>query len=380
MILLAHIGLWWIFEQVYQAFTWDKVKARILPIHVISVPRPTQEPAAVPKPTPPAVEKQAISKPAAKPAERPKSSSEPGSTQPEASPPTEAKETAGSTPDSQADSRSDSTGDVINPGSGRPVAVKSAEAQASDSPNVAAADSDSQAANDAQQLGRFDRPVVPELSLPARLAYSIYQGDASAGGQIGLVKLEVTGAASNYQSRFAVEFNWATRLLADNRLWQSEGRLTPYGLEPVRVMDQRGRREPRVYQIDWNQRKATIGSTVIDLPQGLQDRVSSIWQLGLLARHHLEQNPAQTANQAVLKFSMPMMASSRVVRSEWAGRFETILIRGQSVRCLHLVRTDTREDDWRLEFWLDPDHQFHPARMLLSDTKGRRFELVREAI
>ncbi len=223
---------------------------------------------------------------------------------------------------------------------------------------------------------------VPPIKLvapviPFEATYLVFQGEADAGATIGKTILRLQkreGVPNGYQTELIVLFNWVTRMLADDRVWRSTGTITDAGFVPELITDIRGKRSPKQTVLDWANLQAT-GSTNSDNPftlvVGAQDRISVIWQLGVMART----TPEQFVDQAQVQ--VPLVVSNKLTTSRWAVQHETITLAGKAIATLRLVRTDTRDDDLRFEFWLDKETSMQPVKLRLSDRGGRIFELLK---
>jgi Protein of unknown function (DUF3108) len=214
------------------------------------------------------------------------------------------------------------------------------------------------------------------ITVPApeskKLLFTIVQGDSGDGSTLGSVALDFVKSQNIYSSRFAIRFNWATRLLVDDREWLSTGTITERGLQPIRFTEKRGKRPERVVEVDVNSQKLRFADSSIAYMAGLQDRVSVVWQLGSLARVFTS-DPSKLMERDI---DLPLIVSSKIVQSRWRAAFETISLNETEFETVHFVRTDARDDDLRFEFWLAVREQMSPIKIRLSDSKGRKFELL----
>jgi Protein of unknown function (DUF3108) len=218
--------------------------------------------------------------------------------------------------------------------------------------------------------------LVVAPTMPFEAKFSVYQGDAAAGAVLGKTTLRLQakpGVANSYQSDFIVNFNWVTRMLADDRTWSSSGQITPVGLVPEQLTETRGKRPPKQTQLNWTALQATSGETQFALIAGAQDRVSAIWQLGSMARS----DPDQFVSEAQVQ--LPLVVSNKLTMSRWRVQHENIMLFDKPTEVLHLTRVDTRDDDLRFEFWLDKQASMQPVKIRLSDPRGRVFELLKES-
>ncbi len=214
-------------------------------------------------------------------------------------------------------------------------------------------------------------PKVPPPKVSQNYVFEAFQGDAVEGKSVGKVLFELQASDNSYKSRFVIQFNWVTRLLADDREWVSQGRLSDEGLFPAKVVEQRGKRPAKTIEIDQEKRNGRIADQSFSIQYGVQDRTSIIWQFGLLARGNPEKYMRGT------EFDFPLLVSSKSIVSKWRTKLETIQVGERNLDAIHFIRLDQRDDDLRFEFWLSPKHDMSPVKLTISDGKGRKFDVVR---
>lgn len=224
------------------------------------------------------------------------------------------------------------------------------------------------------ELMASELPKVGVLKAPQNYVFDVFQGEASDAKSVGRITFDLEVNELVYKSRFAVRFNWVARLIAEDRAWISQGRIDNNGLQPQRVVEQRGKREPKVITLDHEKALGKFSENQFPIQRGLQDRTSIIWQFGLLARS----NPDKYARGT--EFDFPLLVSSKMVASKWRSKQETIAVAGRSVEAIHFVRVDQRDDDVRFEFWLSSEFDMAPVKLTISDGKGRKFDVVREKL
>ncbi len=247
-------------------------------------------------------------------------------------------------------------------------AIVSGESVAPDTGNKQAA------VQEASDSLKIDLPRVGALKSPQNYIFEVFQGEASEAKSVGRIKFDLEVNNASYQSRFAIRFNWVTRLIAEDREWVSQGRVDDFGLKPQKIIEQRGKRSPKTIVLDHDASVGKVADTMFPIQTGLQDRTSIIWQFGLLARS----NPEKYARG--VEFDFPLLVSSKMVASKWRSKLETINIGGRNIEAIHFVRTDMRDDDVRFEFWLSSELDMSPVKLTISDGKGRKFDVVREKL
>ncbi len=111
-------------------------------------------------------------------------------------------------------------------------------------------------------------------------------GDFDQTGSAASLKLAFENHDTAYSLRGEVSATGITALFYGGvRRDLSRGRLTDNGFEPERYAEQRSKGAERASQIDYAARQIQFaGGESAILPDGTQDRLTSLFQLGLLAR------------------------------------------------------------------------------------------------
>ena len=203
----------------------------------------------------------------------------------------------------------------------------------------------------------YERPLLP-LNLPSVIKFVAYQGEIEKGAVFGASTYKISATAEGYQASLDIRLNWLVRTLAGgDRAWGSRGGLGDDGLRPAQITEKRGDRPERV--------------TDLDLSAGVQDRVSLIWHFGLLARTFPEKFVSG------YEFDQPLRVASRVTNSRWRVTQETLVVQGVSTATLAFTRTDTRDDDFRFDCWLDINERMLPVRLRITG-KGYVLDMIKD--
>ena len=203
----------------------------------------------------------------------------------------------------------------------------------------------------------YERALLP-LNLPSAINFVAYQGEIEKGAVFGASTYKIDATAEGYQASLDIRLNWLVRTLAGgNRAWGSRGRLSEDGLRPAQISEKRGDRPEQV--------------TDLDLSAGVQDRVSLIWHFGLLARTFPEKFVSG------YEFVQPLRVRSRVTNSRWRVMQENLVVQGVSTSTLAFTRTDTRDDDFRFDCWLDINERMLPVRLRITG-KGYVLDMIKD--
>lgn len=200
-------------------------------------------------------------------------------------------------------------------------------------------------------------------------SFSVHMGDYDQSGPAAALKLIFENDGSNYTVRAEVAATGITAFFYSGvRKDLSRGRISDNGLEPIRYAEQRNKNPERVTVVDYasNEIRFAGGETGV-VPDGVQDRLSGLFQLGLLARAQ----PDRFVPGSVIEFAELNLRTVEKVRFKVDGPAELKTHLG-TLRTLHLTRIGTpggREPE--LEVWLDYDFSMMPVRIRLTDSSRR---------
>lgn len=252
---------------------------------------------------------------------------------------------------------------VVEPGPDSHSASSVADARVAQEPVQAAAEDI--APSPAPAFGEPLPPPPPS----GQWSYSIHMGQYDETGAAATLRLGLRHDGVRYQ--VSVEAN-AVGLTAffysGVRRDLSEGRISANGFEPFRYAEQRNRRAERAATIDYHSRRIEFADgRSAPLPQAAQDRLSGLFQLGLLARG----KPEWFAHgQTVVIDEFSLRSVERVgYRVDGVVLLPTHL---GSLRTLQLTRQPVgNSDEPIIEVWLDYDFWMLPVRIRLTHPDGR---------
>ena len=201
-----------------------------------------------------------------------------------------------------------------------------------------------------------DTPLL-RLAGPAAWHYRLRQG-----GQDGDAQLDWQPQADGrYSLRLA-------RRIGERALpaMQSLGRTGSGGLAPERFAMQSGGRDRQAVNFDTEQRRVSFSASPaqLDLPEGVQDRLS--WWLQLAALVQAAPTPGGRWRVWV--------AGVRGELREWV--FEAADAEPGDAGTLHLRRQTLGEHDPGIDLWLDPARGYWPVRLRQGDPETRGFEIL----
>ncbi|KPF69657.1 hypothetical protein IP84_04505 [beta proteobacterium AAP99] len=155
----------------------------------------------------------------------------------------------------------------------------------------------------------------------------------------------------------------------------SEGRFGERGLVPERYGEKRGTRGERATHFQWPKGVLSFSARTdqLPLPEGVQDRLSVRWQIGLIlqTRPELQREGAQ--------FTVPVASTTELMdwRFTVVGR-EQITVGNQTVSAWRLQRAADAERvfDQQVSVWLAPSLGWAPVKLRLAGAQGRVVEVV----
>ena len=211
--------------------------------------------------------------------------------------------------------------------------------------------------------------VQAALPEPGRRAFDVYLGDFSLGQRVAAMDYLFESDGGHYRLRTEGRATGLMAMLYGGMLTQdSRGRVGPEGFLPERYAERRGERPARVVSFDRTTglAEADDGSTQ-PLQAGVQDQLSAIWQLALIAR----MTPAELALGHELHWPIARGRRVHPMRIVSLGQETLQPSHGAPLRTLHLTLTSaTAPDDGRLDVWLATDDAMQPIRMKMASAQG----------
>lgn len=202
----------------------------------------------------------------------------------------------------------------------------------------------------------------------------VYLGDYTAAQPVARMQLELEVTPPLYRVRSLGEAEGLIALFYSGTLTQeSRGRLGPRGLLPEQYLETRGARRQRIVRFDSQAAQLQpADAPAVVLPEGTQDRLSVLYQLGLMAKAQ----PGRFVAGATIDIPVASFREVRVERFEVVGD-EVLIVNDRSWRTLHLKRPLIQAGrDPSIQVWLGYDAALQPIRIRLEDARGQVLDQV----
>ncbi len=221
---------------------------------------------------------------------------------------------------------------------------------------------------------RFALALVAGLALaqPAAASPSRVEAEyriSSAGVVVGRVKETFVREGDRYRIESVTRAEGPLKLFLDDTVTlQSEGRVGPEGLVPLRFEQRRARDASRDIHaaFDWpasRLRSEYRGESRAEpLPAGTQDRLSVMYQFMNLRPDSNEVRVHMSNGRKVERYNYRKVDESTLATP--AGEFATV----------HFERVLDSPDDGQAQLWLAKDRFNLPVRVVFMDAKGLKLD------
>jgi hypothetical protein len=204
-----------------------------------------------------------------------------------------------------------------------------------------------------------------------RLSYIIVLGAQEDAAPIARLRFSLDVDQSRYRMSTEARAIGLTAWLYSGVLTQSsEGQIDSNGFVPTRFLEQRGSRGPREVTHDPASGQIKLANQqVAQSAPGVQDRLSSLLQIGLLLRG-IEplQDPGQT-------LSFPEMTPSGLGQATYRNQgVEKLQLSGKTVDAIRLTRLQKNPREPQIDIWVAASMQWLPVRIRLGDVAGQSLD------
>jgi Protein of unknown function (DUF3108) len=248
--------------------------------------------------------------------------------------------------------------------------------------------------NDAGVLPPSDSPPTVETSRPAEVQkqadlypgglgslkesaahpYKFYYGDYTDNNVLGSAFFVVESTPTEYKLAIVGKANGLTSLLYSGATYRSEGIFNNDGFAPTKYAEKSGNRAERQSTVDYAAREVTLGEQKKPVLQGMQDRVSVIWQVGLVLRARPD------FAQAGKALPMPLMSTRSLENAQFVSQgIVTLDKNGQSIQAVHFRFLPTNnQNKAQIDLWYELDKLPQPLRVRWVDERQRTIDIFRD--
>lgn len=215
--------------------------------------------------------------------------------------------------------------------------------------------------------------ALPALALPTEVVaeYLI----STNGITIGRVHETYVRRGDTYRIESTTRAEGILKLFRDDTVFvESEGRVGPKGLEPLRFEQRRASDPGKDVRAAFDWEKSQLRSEyrgerkVLPLPPGTQDRLSVMYQFMNVSRAGERVRVPMSNGRKVDFYTYRRVDAPRLETP--AGAFDTV----------HYERVTESEKENRAELWLARDRYNLPVRVVFEDTRGLRLEQTLQSL
>ena len=200
-----------------------------------------------------------------------------------------------------------------------------------------------------------------------QLIYDVYKG----GLKIGRIEETYTHDMDRYTLSSATRAIGLLSIFKPGRIViSSSGLVNAKGLQPLHFSDRREGEESRNRSagFDWEAKQLTMihreQRTVVELPDGTQDRLSAMYQFMFLPLQPATTLAFPMTNGSKLDYYHYAITLKQKLKTP-AGDFDTLYLDSQP-----------RKGESRTEIWLATEHHNLPCKMTITDPDGGQFTQV----
>jgi Protein of unknown function (DUF3108) len=256
------------------------------------------------------------------------------------------------------------------------------------------ATSNKESGNDVSLLPLSESPPTVESALPAGVQkqadlylgglgslkesaaypYKFYYGDYTDNNVLGSAFFVVESTPTEYKLAIVGKASGLTSLLYSGATYRSEGIFNTDGFAPTKYAEKSGNRAERQSTVDYTAREVTLGEQKKPVLQGMQDRVSVIWQVGLVLRARPD------FAQAGKALPMPLMSTRSLENAQFVSQgIVTLDKNGQSIQAVHFrFQPTNNQNKAQIDLWYELDKLPQPLRVRWVDERQRTIDIFRD--
>jgi hypothetical protein len=204
--------------------------------------------------------------------------------------------------------------------------------------------------------------------------YTFYLGDYSLNNALGSGSFIVESGEGKYKLVLIGKASGLTSLIFSGVIYRSEGSFGNDGFAPQLYAEKSGNRAERAAQVDYAAKEVTLGEQKKPTLLGMQDRVSVIWQVGLILRA----KPEYSERGKTLP--IPLMSTRSLDNAQFISQgivdFDK---RGSLVKAVHFkFKPANPLNKAQIDLWYDLSNLPQPLRVRWIDERERTIDIFRD--
>jgi hypothetical protein len=212
------------------------------------------------------------------------------------------------------------------------------------------------------------------IPLAGTFPYTFYMGDYTLNNLLGVGSFIVESGEGKYKLVLIGKASGLTSLIFSGAIYRSEGAFANDGFAPQLYAEKSGNRVERVAQVDYTSKEVTFGDQKKSTLLGMQDRVSVIWQVGLVLRA----KPEFAEKGKTLP--IPLMSTRALDNAQFVSQgvidFDK---RGVVVKAVHFkFKPANPQNKAQIDLWYDLNNLPQPLRVRWIDERERTLDIFRD--
>jgi hypothetical protein len=204
--------------------------------------------------------------------------------------------------------------------------------------------------------------------------YTFYLGEYSLNNALGSGSFIVESGEGKYKLVLIGKASGLTALIFSGAIYRSEGSFGNDGFAPQLYAEKSGNRAERAAQVDYVAKEVTLGEQKKPTLLGMQDRISVIWQVGLILRA----KPEYAERGKTLP--IPLMSTRSLDNAQFISQgvvdFDK---RGILVKAVHFkFKPANPLNKAQIDLWYDLNNLPQPLRVRWIDERDRTIDIFRD--
>jgi hypothetical protein len=204
--------------------------------------------------------------------------------------------------------------------------------------------------------------------------YTFYYGDYTLNNALGAGSFIVESGDGSYKLVLIGKTSGLTSLVFGGATYRSEGIFEKNGFAPQRYAEKSGNRAERSAQVDYAAQEVVLGEQKKPTLLGMQDRISVIWQVGLILRA----KPEYAERGKTL--AIPLMSTRSLDNAQFTSQgVVEIDKRGVLVKAVHFkFKPSNPQNKAQIDLWYDLNNLPQPLRVRWIDERDRTIDIFRD--